>query len=405
MLATRRRVFPGAGWRKAIVLTGRFTLGYVIAVKAMAAGLPAIPEAVAVHRSWSVQCVQRGHGWASCEVAQTVHDRAQAMGSVLRFAMSCTEMPQACAVHLEMPPGTDPRSPILLQSGRDIPLELPLIDCDRKRCLAGGAMPWGLSNNIARAEEIRVRFGDRIAGPQDIPLSTEGFGDAFADMVGRNIPMAVDRRNVFEKEREDTMISLLAATALASATTPSQVRTPASPPSATAVSSTVPQPERYGDWSVLCIEREGLPPCEVVQGVQAKDANTQPLRFSFAYAGQGDRYGVQFQVPLGVLVQVQPLIRLDDKTDLTDFRITRCETEGCFIDRVMARTELEPFFKAVKGLIAVADRAGKPIVLPLSLNGFGQAMQAMTAKNQSWAKSHPVPAVAQGKPLTPAMPR
>jgi len=176
-----------------------------------------------------------------------------------------------------------------------------------------------------------------------------------------------------------SVLTLAAATPQAKAPT-----TSASAPAPGAV-----QPERFGDWSVLCVERADLPPCEAVQGVQRKEGDEQPLRFSFAYAGQGDRYGVQFQVPLGVLVQSAPLIRLDDKTDLTDFRITRCEAEGCFIDRVMTRVELDPFFKANKGLIAVADRSGKPIVLPLSANGFGQAMQVMTQRNQCWAKAHP----------------
>ena len=132
----------------------------------------------------------------------------------------------------------------------------------------------------------------------------------------------------------------LVASLLSLAVAVPQAKLPASPAAAG-------QPERFGDWSVLCVERTDLPPCEAVQGVQRKEGDEQPLRFSFAYAGQGDRYGVQFQVPLCILVQTVPLIRLDDKTDLTDFHITRCEADGCFIDRVMTRAELEPFFKPI----------------------------------------------------------
>ncbi len=200
------------------------------------------------------------------------------------------------------------------------------------------------------------------------------------------------------------MISLWATAAMIM--TAPQTKAPF-PPTAATSPAAAGLSDRYSDWSVLCADRPDLPPCEAVQGVQRKEGGEAPLRFSFAYAGQGDRYGVQFQVPLGILVQTAPLIRLDDKTDLTDFRITRCEAEGCFIDRVMTRAELEPFFKATKGLIAVADRTGKPLVLPLSTSGFPQAMQVMTQRNEAWAKAHPVkaaPVPTAPAPTTPATP-
>ncbi|MDQ1231670.1 invasion associated locus B family protein [Sphingomonas sp. SORGH_AS_0879] len=175
----------------------------------------------------------------------------------------------------------------------------------------------------------------------------------------------------------------------------------ASPVQAAAPAASAPAPtvDRFGDWSLVCAVREGLPPCEVVQAVRRKDDGDKLLRFSFAYAGKDDRYGVQYQVPLGVFVQPEALVRLDDKTDVPGYRITRCEADGCYIDRVVSRADLEPFFKAQKGLIAVADKTGQALVLPLSLNGFADAMKAMTERNEAWARKQPVTA-----PATPGQP-
>lgn len=180
----------------------------------------------------------------------------------------------------------------------------------------------------------------------------------------------------------------------ASAKTPAAAPTTAAPPI-----------ERFGDWSLACADRPGIPPCEVVQAVQRKDSAEQVLRFSIAYAGSGDRYAVQFQVPLGILVQGDVLVRLDDKTDLPGYRVTRCEAEGCFVERLVERKALDPFFAATKGLLAVPDRAGKPLVLPLSFNGFSQAMTAMRERNQAWAARQPAAAAAPSKPAASSSPQ
>ncbi|MDQ1231568.1 invasion protein IalB [Sphingomonas sp. SORGH_AS 879] len=378
----------GAGWERMIAAV---LLAFAAIPTVADASPPPPAPPVAVYGAWAVQCPNTAGRVDYCQVAQRVEDSARAGQPVLQVSLSCNDGRARCAVQLALPPSLARGQGVLLQLGATTPLELPVIDCDAVRCLAGAILPLTLGQGMAQAPDIHVRFRDRIAGSQDIPLARQGFAGAFADMLGRNSAILAGGRTPHDTGRKDTMIPLLAAAALASGAptaTPPQAATPAA------------QPERYGDWSVLCVERAELPPCEVVQGVQRKEGDTQPLRFSFAYAGQGDRYGVQFQVPLGVLVQTAPLIRLDEKTDVPGFHITRCEADGCFIDRVMTRAEIEPFFKAAKGLIAVADRSGKPVVLPLSLNGFAQAMQAMTARNQAWAKARPAQPAA-----TPTTPR
>lgn len=145
-----------------------------------------------------------------------------------------------------------------------------------------------------------------------------------------------------------------------------------------------PVSTRFGDWVVFCANRKDLPPCEAAQAAKRKDTGEQVMRFSIAYSGADDRYGVQFQVPLGIRVQGDVLIRLDDKTDVSNFQITRCEIDGCFIDRIVRLADLKPFYSSSKGIIAVQDREWRPIVMPISFTGYSQAMQYMIEKNTAW---------------------
>ncbi len=90
-------------------------------------------------------------------------------------------------------------------------------------------------------------------------------------------------------------------------------------------------------------------------------------------------------LPLGILVAGGVLIRIDDKPDLTDFAITRCEAAGCFVERMLVTKDLKPFETGSKGIIAVMDRDSKPLVIPLSFSGFSEALATMVRRNTQWA--------------------
>lgn len=158
-------------------------------------------------------------------------------------------------------------------------------------------------------------------------------------------------------------------------------------PAAANASDIVGTTDQSGDWTVRCVQRAGLPPCEIVQAVKRKDTNQNVLQFSISYAGTADRYAVQFMLPLGLFVQGEALVRLDDKTDLTGYVFTRCEPQGCFIDRLVSRADLNPFFSAKKGIVAARQTNGETLVAPISFEGFGGAVKMMVTKNEAWAKT------------------
>ncbi|MCO6181008.1 invasion associated locus B family protein [Ciceribacter sp. RN22] len=144
--------------------------------------------------------------------------------------------------------------------------------------------------------------------------------------------------------------------------------------------------QAYGDWSLRCVQRNDAPPCDMLQVVSNKDG--QPVMvFSIGHAGRREEYGVQIGVPLGVLVSGGALLRIDDKDEIKDLKFTRCLPTGCQIEARLGPDRLEPLRRGGRGIIAVLNGQGKPLIFPVSLKGFTAAMEAMVAKNRSWAKT------------------
>ena len=145
------------------------------------------------------------------------------------------------------------------------------------------------------------------------------------------------------------------------------------------------QNEVHEDWSVRCVERESLPPCDMVQFVTHNENGEPVMQFSVAHAGHEDHYGIQIMVPLGVRLSPGVAIRIDDGSLLDGFQFTRCEVAGCFIERLATADVLKPFQAGNAGVLAVLDRRGQPMVIPLSFKGFTRALAAMTERNRQWA--------------------
>lgn len=145
--------------------------------------------------------------------------------------------------------------------------------------------------------------------------------------------------------------------------------------------------ETHGDWVAQCVERPNVPPCEIAQAATSKTTGQQMMRIAVAYSGSGERYAVQIQVPLGVRLSQAPRVRLDETTDLEGYGFTRCDAEGCYIERLLGAAEIARLRAAKAGVLAVIGADGKPLVLPLSFNGFGDALDASAVQNTAWAKT------------------
>lgn len=161
----------------------------------------------------------------------------------------------------------------------------------------------------------------------------------------------------------------------------------ATPTTAVAKPEADTKPVVFGDWALVCQKRDTLPPCEIAQTVLKPDSDDRKMQVSMAYAGRDDRYAIQIRLPLGLLVQPEALLRLGKDNDLPGYRITRCERDGCYIDRLLNRKDIEPLLGADTALLAVAQTNGKPLAFSISMKGAAVAMQAMVERNSAWAKT------------------
>lgn len=148
-----------------------------------------------------------------------------------------------------------------------------------------------------------------------------------------------------------------------------------------------PQNQVSGNWTVRCVSREGAPPCDMFQIVSDKNSHQPLMIFSIGHAGRQEQYGLQIRVPLGVLISGGAVIRIDNKAEIKELKFTRCTSTGCLIEARLDPAKLQPFRQGGRGFLAVLDGRGKPLLFPISLNGFTGAIDSMTAKNQAWAKT------------------
>ncbi len=149
-----------------------------------------------------------------------------------------------------------------------------------------------------------------------------------------------------------------------------------------------PKANIHGDWVVQCVQAPEVPPCEVAQAATSKSTGEQVMRIAVAYRGSGDRYAVQIRVPLGVRLSQPPILRLDETADLEGYSFTRCDPGGCYIERLLGAPDIARLRSAKTGVLAVLGGDGKPLVLPLSFNGFADALDASARRNTAWANAN-----------------
>ena len=141
----------------------------------------------------------------------------------------------------------------------------------------------------------------------------------------------------------------------------------------------------YGEWTVRCVAREALPPCDMLQVAMEQGSGRTVLRLSLAHLGERDRIGVQAWVPLGVWVSAGVQIQADgQEVVLAGFGFTRCEGSGCFIEGVVEESSLAPFKRGKEGGLVVLDSAGSPRGVRLGFSGFTAALETMKERNLAW---------------------
>ena len=145
------------------------------------------------------------------------------------------------------------------------------------------------------------------------------------------------------------------------------------------------QNETHGDWTVRCVERTNLPPCDMIQIASNKDSGDQVMQFSIAHAGKADFFAIQFLVPLGVRIDEGAAIKVDERAPITDYGFTRCAAEGCYIEKAVGHKDLDTFRQGKAGILVMLEKGGEPLAVPISFDGFTDALKVVEERNKNWA--------------------
>ncbi|MDB3892041.1 invasion associated locus B family protein [Alphaproteobacteria bacterium] len=143
--------------------------------------------------------------------------------------------------------------------------------------------------------------------------------------------------------------------------------------------------EVFKDWVMRCVERDGLPPCDMVQSVFTADSQERLLQMSVAHLGRNDEVGIQIWVPTGVMVSGGVLFEIDGEDRVLDaLQYTRCEADGCLVEAIVPAANLQPLRAGRKGAFAVLASTGQPRVIAVSLAGFSAALKTVSERNKQW---------------------
>lgn len=134
----------------------------------------------------------------------------------------------------------------------------------------------------------------------------------------------------------------------------------------------------HGDWQMRCEVPPGAKAeqCALVQNVAAEDRpNLTLLVIVLKTADQKSRL-LRVVAPLGVLLPSGLGLKIDDK-DIGRAGFVRCLTTGCVAEVVMDDTLLGQLKGGKSATFIVFQTPEEGVGVPVSLNGFGQGVEAL----------------------------
>ena len=177
-----------------------------------------------------------------------------------------------------------------------------------------------------------------------------------------------------------------------------------------------------GDWAVRCAQTtlKSPAPCDVIQLTVNQDSKARIMSFSLAYVPSRDTYAMQVIVPTGVALQRGVTLALGEQA-LNGVKFSRCERDGCYVEALVDAATVTALSGAgaTTNVTVIGYGQTNEVNLPISLNGFGDAMNRMRTLARERAVPIPmdqptppplspqariVPAAAPAEPGAPAAP-
>jgi invasion protein IalB len=135
---------------------------------------------------------------------------------------------------------------------------------------------------------------------------------------------------------------------------------------------------QHGDWQVVCKDpppgaKNGV--CALVQSVTAEDKNNIGLTVYFQKFSNGTRV-LRVFAPLGVLLPPGLGLKIDDK-DVGHAPFLRCHSFACYAQVVVEDPLVEQLKTGKTAIFIIFQTEEAGIGIPISLKGFGDALNEL----------------------------
>ena len=137
----------------------------------------------------------------------------------------------------------------------------------------------------------------------------------------------------------------------------------------------------YADWVVVCKSVAGQTPprvCRMVQVTKVQGKNVPFSRVVVSYQGRGQPIKLTLEVPPNASFATQVHVQTADGDPGIVSPFSSCLPNGCFADFELKDDAAKKFSAAHgAGRVSYADARGHSVAVPLSFNGFTEALDAL----------------------------
>lgn len=138
--------------------------------------------------------------------------------------------------------------------------------------------------------------------------------------------------------------------------------------------------QKFAAWTLQCSTDTSMkPPCQIMYRLASPDQKRVFMVISMARSAD-NKIGMQMALPLGFAVQEGVKIGFGSKYS-TVAKVSRCTTQGCLVEGICPPGMLDVLMKEKSGKVSIRMMQGNVAELPVSLDGFNAAYQAMRAKD------------------------
>jgi invasion protein IalB len=140
----------------------------------------------------------------------------------------------------------------------------------------------------------------------------------------------------------------------------------------------------YNDWVLQC-ETATTPPaaqvCDMAQVTQVQGRNVPFSRIAVAHPEKDQPIKLIVQVPVNASFGTNVRIQTSDEDPGIQAPFTNCTPNGCFAEFELKEELLKRLRTATGvGKVSFADAGAHPVAVPMSFNGFSQALDALLKK-------------------------